>query len=192
MPKDNFIGVAHAQVEVSAEEVGLPYFTALRPGRFSTNHIKNFLDITVKPPRTRFIYEDMWEDNIVPEDMGAVGGAVLVERPSDGKEIIYLFGPQLITTREAWETIKRVTGRNDIDTTPCSPEEWADSTIKKGIPPGFVKFLTEEAERSRTREGSIPEALLREGATNIKKYAGREATKFEEYIGSHNADWAAV
>lgn len=192
VPNTELIAFSHAQVEIAAEEVGFPYFTALRPGRFATNHIKNFLDTTVKPPRARLMFEDTWEDNIVPEDIGAVGGAVLVKRPSEGKEIIYLLGPEVMTAKESWITIRRVTGRNDIDATPSSPQEWTESVTKKGLPPGVIKYLAEASERARDRDAAVPEALHRIGMTNIQKYAGREPTKFGEYLEWHKADWAAV
>lgn len=182
----------HAQVEIAAEEVGFPYFTSLRPGRFASNHLKRFLDTTVKPPRARFIYEDTLEDDIAPEDIGAVGGAVLAERPSDGTEIIYLLGPELLTTGEAWATIKRVTGREDIDTTPSPPEEWIENAVKRGVPAGIAKYLAEISATARTREWWATEALHGEGVANIKKYAGREATKFVEYLEAHKAEWASV
>lgn len=192
VPKEEAIPFSHAQVELAVEEIGFPYFTALRPGRFASNYMRNFLDTTVKPPRARYMFEDMWGDNIVPEDIGAVGGAVLVERPSDGKETIYLLGPDLSTVKEDLAIIKRITGRDDIDTTPSSSEEMAESGIKRGLPPVFVKYLVEESKKARDREASIPEALHREGVSNIKKYAGREPTKFVEYLEWHKVDWVAV
>lgn len=192
IPKEAAIPFSHAQVEVAAEEVGFPHFTALRPARFASNYMRNFLDTTTKPPRAQYIYEDTWGDNIVPEDIGAVGGAVLVERPSQGKEIIYLAGPDLSTAGEYLATIKRITGRDDIDTTPSSPEDWVESSIKKGLPPPFVKYLAEVSRKARDREYAMPEAIHREGISNIKKYAGREPTKFAEYIERHKADWVAL
>lgn len=190
--KEAFIAFSHAQVEIAAEDVGFPYFTALRPGQFATNHIKNFLDTTVTPPRARFLYDDAWADNIVPEDIGTVGGAVLVERPSEAKEVIYLLGPEMLTAGEAWATIRRVTGRNDINATPSPPQEWAESLAKKGIPPPVINYLSLASERARDREATASEALRRVAASNIKKYTGREPTKFAEYIEWHKADWAAL
>lgn len=192
VPKDKLIPFSHAQVEIAAEEVGFPYFTTLRPGRFATNHIKHSLDTTVQPPRARLMYDDTYEDNITPEDIGAVGGAVLAERPSDGKEIIYLLGPEVLTAGEAWATIKRVTGRDDIDTTLSTPEEWIESGIKRGMAPSVAKYLAGISETARVREWAAPEALHREGVANIGKYAGREPTKFVQYLEWHKADWATV
>lgn len=191
-PKDATIPWSHAQVEVAAEDVGFPYFTTLRPGRFASNHLKLSLDKTVNPPRARFIHGDSYEDNVVPEDIGAVGGAVLVERPSDGKEVIFLLGPDLLTTEEAWATIKRVTGRDDIDTTPSPVQEWIENGIKRGMPPDVAKNIAQNWEDFRGREAAAPEALQAEGVSNIRKYAGREPTKFADYIEKHKAEWVAA
>lgn len=192
IPKDKLIPFFHAQAEIAIEEVGFPYFAMLRPGRFATNHIKYSLDTTVQPPRARLMYDDTYEDNIAPEDIGAVGGAVLAERPSDRKEIIYLLGPEVLTAGEAWATIKRVTGRDDIDTTLSTPEEWTENRIKGGMNPGFAKYQADLSVAARVRELAAPEALHREGVANIGKYAGREPTKFAQYLEWHKADWANV
>lgn len=186
------IPFAHAQVEIAVEDVGFPYFTTLRAGQFASNHFRQFLNKSVKPPKANLLFDDGFEDNIVPEDIGNVGGSVLVERPSDGKEIIYLFGPQVITTGESWATIKKITGRDDIEVTTSPKEKYIQDGIKHGAPLPFMQYIVKLMEMSRSREESYPESAYRLGVSNIKKYSGREATKFVDYVEAHKEEWQSV
>ncbi|KAK7747471.1 hypothetical protein SLS53_001726 [Cytospora paraplurivora] len=191
VPPKKFIPYVHAQAEISVEEVGFPYVTILRPWGFASNHFKLNLDRSVKPPKANIVYLDAKSDNIVPEDIGAVGGAVLVDRPSNGKEIIVLHGPELKKAEEAWAIIKRVTGRDDIDTTPLSEDEFY-TNISKFLPAPVAKYLTEQQAEWRYAERWVPEAELATAKANVKKYTGREATKFEDYVEAHKAEWQAL
>lgn len=192
IPKEDIIPYRHAQAEIAVEELGFPYFTALRPFNFASNHFKQYLDRSAKPPRAEILYLDSWMDNIVPEDIGAVGAAVLVNRSSGGKEIIYLFGPEVKTVEEIWAIIKRVTGRDDIDTTPLSKEESLAKLLKKGVPPPIAHYLVEQLGLWRDAERIYPESVHVPAVANIKKYTGREPTKFEDYIAAHKAEWQAI
>lgn len=173
------------------EEVGFPYFTTLRPFYFASNHLVMSLNRSTKPPKTNYVHPDALVDNIVPDDIGAVGGAVLVDRPSSGKEVIYLYGPELKTLEECWAIIKRVTGRDDIDTTPLSKEAFVEE-VQKFVPAAFAHYLVNNQERLRHREVAYPDSVYVTGATNVKKYTGREPTKFEDYVAAHKAEWNAV
>lgn len=188
---ERFISYSHAQVELALEEIGFPYVTALRPAFFASNHYNMGLDKSEKPLRVNITYEDTLMDNIVPGDIGAVGGAVLVERPSNGKEVIYLCGPELTTLEEIWATIKRVTGRNDIDTTPLDAEEWL-ARMTRHTPLPVAKEILHSYERCRDPEGILPKSEFQQAVANIKKFSGREPTKFEDYIEAHKAQWLAV
>ncbi|KAJ7056702.1 hypothetical protein C8F01DRAFT_1211361 [Mycena amicta] len=185
------IAFEHAQVEISVEDIGFPFFTALRPAFFASNYFKSFLDRSVKPPKAIIVYEDSIFDHITPEDIGAVGGAVLVERPSDGKETLYLCGPELHTVEEAWQLVKKVTGRDDIDTTPGSPAEFAQVMASKGIPEVVTNYLLDVFEQARPKGGSL-ESEYRVGVANVAKYTGRAPMTFVDYLEAHKAEWQAV
>ncbi|KAL1881248.1 hypothetical protein Daus18300_001100 [Diaporthe australafricana] len=188
---DRFIGYSHAQVEIAIEEVGFPYVTVLRPAVFASNHFNMTLDRSAKPLKAKFVYENSFMDSIVPDDIGAVGGAVLVERPSNGKEVIFLCGPELITVKEIWATIKRITGRDDIDTEPLSAEEWlAKSSQHTPLP--IAKDLLLTQDESRDPEAILPKSDYQQAVANIKKFSGRDPTRFEDYIKAHKAEWQAV
>ncbi|KAH8776699.1 hypothetical protein F5883DRAFT_410644 [Diaporthe sp. PMI_573] len=188
---EHFIGYSHAQVELALEEIGFPYVTALRPASFASNHLNIILDKSAKPPKANIAYGDTLVDNIVPHDIGAVGGAVLVERPSNGKEIIYLWGPDIITIKDSWAIIKRVTGRNDFDTTPLEPEEWL-TRVSQHTPLPVAKEILRLNDEMRNPEASLSKSEYQQAVANIKKFSGKEPTRFEAYIEAHKKDWQAV
>ncbi|KAG6361843.1 hypothetical protein INS49_010072 [Diaporthe citri] len=190
-PPEPFIGYSHAQVELALEEIGFPYVTALRPANFASNYYNMGLDKSEKPAKANITCEDTLVDNIVPSDIGAVGGAVLVERPSDGKEIIFLCGPDHVTLEEAWATIKGVSGRDDIDTTPLGAEEWL-ARMSRHTPLPLAKELLQAYEKWRDPEAMLPRAEFQQAVANIKKFTGREPTKFADYIEAQKAEWLAV
>jgi uncharacterized protein YbjT (DUF2867 family) len=192
IPKEQFIPYAHAQIEVAVEELGFPHFTALRPYKFASNFLRLNLNKSAKSPKANIIYLDALADNIVPEDIGVVGGAVLVNRPSNGsKEVIYLCGPEIKKTEEIWAIIKRVTGRDDIDTTPVSEEDFIKNTLKQAPAP-IVHYLAKSMESMRHRERVFPDTMYVPAVANVKKYTGREPTKFEDYVEAHKAEWQAL
>lgn len=190
--RENFIPFAHAQVEVAVEEIGFPYFTSLRPAQFASNYFKNFLDRSSNPPRAQYIREDAIGDNIAPEDIGEVAGTVLVERPSDATEVIYLCGPELMTAKQSWELVKKITGRSDIDTTPMQEEHYVEALIAQGMPPPAVKYIAKAMAEMEDPKVMYPDALYGQGTANVKKYTGREATKFVDYLEAHKAEWQAL
>lgn len=188
---EHFIAWSHAQVELALEEIGFPYVTVLRPAVFASNHFNMELDRSVKPPRANITHENTLMDNIVPSDIGAVGGAVLVERPSDSKEVIYLCGPQQTTFKDVWATIKKVTGRDDLDTTPIGPEEWL-ARVSQNMPAPLAQELLRTYEKWTDPEAMLPKPEYQQAVANIKKFSGREPTKFEDYLEAHKAEWLAI
>lgn len=189
---DTFIPWAHAQVELAAGEIGFPYFTALRPAQFASNPFKNFLDRTTKPFKALYIYPDATTDNIAPEDIGAVSAAVLVERPHAGTEAIYLAGPEIKTAAQTWELVKKVSGREDIDTTPLSKEDFAQRLAAHRLPPPLIDNLLKNQDDTLDRSYYYEDSVYRPAVENIKKYTGREATKFEDYLEAHKAEWQSL
>ncbi|KAF7308488.1 NmrA domain-containing protein [Mycena chlorophos] len=189
IPQSNWNAYVHAQIEIGAGEIGFPLFTALRPGWFASNYLKNFLapPVAGKAPKAMIVYEDSIFDNIAPEDIGAVGGTVLVERPqsptagSMSKKEIFLMGPDLRPVKENWELIKNITGRHDIDTSLTSPDAFKETLIANGVPPAVAETILGGLEKAR---GGIPEAEHRP--------AVEKATGFGDYIALHKAEWQAL
>ena len=175
-----FIPYMHARVELSLEEVGVAH-TALRPGYFAYNIFRNFIDGSQKDWEIKTMTKTFKGDCIVPSDIGKVGGAVLVDRPlQSNKEIVYVYGPEILTLAEQVDVIKKVTGRN-VTITIESAEDHRQTLTKNGLPPPiigyFIKVLSmSEAEQKR----SFPQ--YETAKDNVKKYSGHEPTTFEEFV----------
>lgn len=189
---EDFIPYTHAQVEIAAEQLRFPHFVALRPAEFASNWFKNFLDRSVSPPKANYIQADAVGDNIAPEDIGELAAVVLTERPSAGTEVIYQCGPELRTAGESWELVKKITGRDDIDTTPTSKDIFIDAMAAKGIPRPLVEYVAKSRENRSNPNMLYPELFYGAAVANTKKYTGREPMKFTEYIEKHKAEWQAV
>lgn len=192
IPKEEYIPYAHARVEIGLEEQGFPYVTALRPAYFASNYFKNFLDKSVKPPKVSYLYEDGIVDNIAPEDIGAVSGAVLVEPARDGKEEIFQCGPQLLTLGQSLELITKITGREDLDTKPTPRDKHVQNMVGKGMSPVLVNYLADHAEKQRKHDELYTGSLYEAAAASTKKYSGRDPLKFEEYVEKHKGEWQAL
>ena len=176
------IPYVHAQGEVALEDISMAH-TALRPGAFASNPFKMSMDDSKTPCEIYAIVGGKtMVDNIVPNDIGRVAGAVLVDRPSTtSKEAIYLYGPTLRSELETCNTIKDLFPK-DVKVIQQTSEEWAERVIAKGIPPPAVQYMI-KARKEFDREfysGSIPQ----EGAANIRKYSGYEPTSFEDFVKS--------
>ncbi|KAF7302507.1 hypothetical protein HMN09_00885100 [Mycena chlorophos] len=191
IPPSDVIPYRYAQIEIGVEELGFPYFTALKPGSFASNYLKNYLDRSVNPPKAQIVFEDSYADSIAPEDIAGVGAAVLVSPPAPGKTIAYLCGPEPRTAKDAWALIKKVTGRDEIDTTPITPDAFLQRYVSKGSPEVVPRFLLQWLEDARDRSMfSGPE--YEAGVANVRKYLGREPMGFLEYIEKHKAEWQSV
>jgi uncharacterized protein YbjT (DUF2867 family) len=185
IPPESIIPYVHAQVEIALDDLDI-HHTALRPGRFASNCFRQDLDKSKTPWEATPLFGDIKGDCITQLDIGRVGGAVLVEPPASRKEVIYLFGPQLLTDDEMWGKIKTVTGR-DIVVTRVSPDEKAAIYKANGIPPPFVDYLV-KAMASMREIDIYPEPFYSEAVGNVLKYSGYEPTKFDDYVASLNFD----
>lgn len=193
IPPQEVIPYAHAQAEIAIAEVGFPYVTALRPGRFASNWLRTMLDRAATPPRAIFISPNLPVDNIVPEDIGAVAGATLVERPSDGKEVILLVGPENKTMGECWKLVKKITGREDLDITPLTRQEVLDTLLRRHMPPPLANYIaTGLDEKSSTEDDYTQAEWYGKAVSNVKKYAGKDSTKFEDYLETQKSEWQAL
>ena len=176
------IPYVHAQGEVALEDISMAH-TALRPGSFASNPFKMGMDDS-KMPCEIYTYVDgkRTVDNIVPNDIGRVAGAVLVDRPSNpSKEAIYLYGPTLMSEIEMCNTIKDLFPK-EVKVVQQTPEQWAERMKAKGALPLEVQYMI-KAQKDLEKElysGSIPQ----EGAANIRKYSGYEPTSFEDFVKS--------
>lgn len=185
IPPDAFIPYLHAQAEIVLEDIGMAH-TALRPGAFASNNFKMFMDKS-KSPSEIYVFSDGSRtlDNIVPADIGRVGGAVLVDRPSSSsKEIIYLYGPTLRSELETANVVKELLPE-EVKVVQQTSQEWAERLKAVGIPPPLLAyFLKVLGEGGREL---YHEAIARQAAANVLKYSGSEPTSFEDFVKSYGA-----
>ncbi|KAK5956095.1 hypothetical protein OHC33_002668 [Knufia fluminis] len=179
IPQSDVIAYVHAKIEIALENASIAH-TALRPAFFAGNVLRD-LDRSKWPWEARVVHAHWPSDCIAPRDIGRVAGSVLVDRPSStSKEIIYLAGPQLITSIEQWNIIKKVTGQT-IEIVQLGPEEYTQELVSKGFAPPIVKDLVRYKGEVEI-ESFYPEQFYKEWVANTKKYSGYESTTFEEYI----------
>lgn len=182
---DAFIPYFHATVEIALEDVGLDH-TALRPGSFASNPYKMGMDAS-KSPAELYVFENGKRmcDNIVPTDIGRVGGAVLVNRPSSAsKEAIYLYGPNVITELETLNTVKDLSSK-DIKVVQQTSDEWVNRMKSKGVPPPAINYMKKMSEEIESKGDT--NKISPEDQANIKKYSGYEPTTLEEFIKAYEA-----
>jgi uncharacterized protein YbjT (DUF2867 family) len=188
-PSDNFIALAHGQVEVVLTEVfGPNNFVAVRPGGFATNSLRwkdMIKDGDVKVPLPEALFD--W---ISDEDIGRVAGSVLATGPeviqtNAGRNWILLFGPQLVSHHDAIQTIARVVGK-DVKLTPLDEEgavEFYTSTshLPEPLARRMVGMLKERAEAGKN-DKDLHGPAYEEAIANIKKYGGRKPTTFQQWV----------
>lgn len=178
VPPERFIPRIHAQVELSLEQVGLSH-TALRPGYFAYNLFHNFLDRKSDPwTVTALEGEKSQGDCIVPTDIGRVGGAVLVNRPSDkNKEILYIYGPKLLTLPEQVEIVQKVSGK-DIKIDYQNEEKYRQTLLGRKFPPPIVDYFIKTTKEA----GDDRYPLYDSAKSNVKHYSGQQSTPFEDFV----------
>lgn len=184
MPKNDFIPYVHASIEAQLEDLNMPH-AALHPGNFASNHLRQNLNKSKNPPEAEVINGNRLADCIVPHDIGRVGGAVLVDRPSDSsREIIYHFGPKLLTTDETWDVVlANCPGASRVKVLHPSIGEIVRTTVQKGFPEAIARSIIDHQAKTNG-ELNYPEDLYKTGVENIKKYSGYAAAGFKEYIST--------
>lgn len=186
VPQRDVIPFVHARVEMVLEEIFKDgNYVALRPGFFATNSlgVKKDLpsgEVKIHCPGARWDY-------ISPSDMGRVGGTILAKGPQAGQKHVYLFGPQIISQKEATETIAKVLGKH-VTVTGLSDEQVAEQHKQFGMPPPFSDYLIRHAREndSGTLKSSINDpTLLKEGQSNCQNITGEPPQGFEDFVKSY-------
>jgi uncharacterized protein YbjT (DUF2867 family) len=180
VPPEKIIPYFHASVEATIEDAGLAG-TFLRPGAFAYNTFNQNVNRQVTPWKALIPKALPLSDGIVPRDIGRVGGAVLVDRPSTEKtHIIYLYGPKLLTREQHLQIATQVTGI-EIDIEKVVGETYIQSMVKNGIPEFVARYLV-KADDGHLNEKYYGDGKHEEGVANVEKYSGTRATTFEEFV----------
>lgn len=172
---------AHAQVEISLTEVfGEDRFVPLRPGSFSSNNMqykKGLEDGLVK-----IMGPDMRVDNIVPEDIGRVGGTVLAKGLEGKDRVIYLYGEELLTQRETVEVMAKVLGKS-AKIEKSSEEEAIEMFKARGIPPPLMDYMIRRSRVTPSAGSNVfGYSVEKEELKNVQRYTGKKFTTFEEWM----------
>lgn len=186
IPPTEFIPYAHAQVEISLDEVfGSDGYIALRPAYFATN--VQWWAGMIHEGEVKIAYPDTQFDWISPEDIGKVAGMLLVKgiRASEGAEernAIPLCGPKLVSQRDAVGIFGKVLGK-DIKVTELDEKEGVKNMVNNGVPEFVAKTLVKNmGAKVRSEDGPDPfqGEAYKKAAANLQKYAGR-ASSLEEW-----------
>ena len=174
----------HAQVEINLAKVfGSENFVALRPGAFATNLLQNKHSINAGDVS---LFGARWEmDAITPIDMGQVAGKILVTGPHNGQHIVYLYGPEIMEQGDAIKRIGKILGK-DVTITELDAQEALNMYTKAGMPQPFADYMVKALSRS-SHEASLNRIRYEEGVKNVEQYAGRPATRLEEWAETNKA-----
>ncbi|KAF9888636.1 hypothetical protein FE257_008394 [Aspergillus nanangensis] len=180
-PKDvvpsEIIPFVHAQVEISLDEIfGLNY-VALRPGSFATNLLwfKKGIEIgevKIYAPKFRFDY-------ITPEDIGRIGGTILVQGPRNNQQKIYLYGPKIIAQEDGISVVAKSINK-DVKITTITEQEALDQYIQAGIPKAVAEYILRKSGSTSNELTDRP--CYEIGVENVQLYTGKPPTGLEDWV----------
>ncbi|KAF1936422.1 NAD(P)-binding protein [Clathrospora elynae] len=178
----SMISKVHTSTEVALQESGIPY-TAVRPAYFNSNLLW-VLD-QIKMGAVGVLYPNVKYDYIAPSDIGTVCGALLSE-PRFQKEAgpsFYLYGPELISQRDAWGVIGKALGR-EITVKEIDEETYHESLAH--MPRPVVDAIVNVLKKSNEGHTFYREPY-EEVVNNIRKYAEREPMGLGEWVKANKA-----
>lgn len=167
-------------MEIALEDSGVPLVT-IRPGFFASNSLKHDLDKFKTPWEAVLTRNSGKWDNISPVDIGRVSGAVLANPPSTApKEIVSLYGPQLLTVDEMWHAIQKATS-NKIQIKSLPPDEYEQHMVKHGIPSMIANCLVEILQIV-DGDKMYPGETYDLDVSNIEKYSDYKLQSFADRL----------
>jgi uncharacterized protein YbjT (DUF2867 family) len=193
-----FITWAHAQVEINLDEIfRADGFVAVRPGYFASNSM--WWKTMISDGEVKIVYPDAKFDWISPGDIGRVCGTLLADglhavAGADKLNSIYLSGPELMSQRDAVETIGREIGKN-IKVTKLDEQDGLEWFVKDiGMPQAMAKQMINVLRMRTGGDGNdeIHETdTYKEAVGNVWKYARRQPTRFKEWVDENKQEFSA-
>ncbi|KAL1600859.1 hypothetical protein SLS60_007247 [Paraconiothyrium brasiliense] len=180
------IPYAHARVEVTLDQVyGPDGYVAVRPGAFATNLLRQKEGI--RAGEVKMYGPGFRIDCITPVDMGGVIGAILAEgSPRDGQCKIFLYGPQILSQKQALEIIGEVLGK-EIKVAGIAADEALAQYLARGAPKAMAEYMIRAVgDTNPDLEDGSWLAHYEEGKENVSKYTGRPATGFREWVEAYS------
>ena len=194
----NFIAWGHGQVEIIPDEVfGPDNYVAVRPGSFASNSLR--WKKMVMGGEVKIAYPEALFDWISPGDIGRVCGRLVAEGPQAvdrkaGKNVVRLCGPEVMSQRDAIDTIGRVIGQ-DIKVTQLDEQEGVEFFMKSAHLPEsaarqLVQMLKKRVEGGKS-DGGYEGLRYEEAVANIQKYGGRRPTSFHQWVEENKGEFSA-
>lgn len=192
-----FVAWAHAQIEINLGEVfGPAGFVALRPAWFASNVA--WYKKQISEGEVKLAYPEPEWDWISPSDIGGLAGALLA-RGSQGlndtheANVIYLCGPEKLSTRDAIGVIARAIGKN-IKVTQIDEQEALEVFVKTtGVPEALAKDLIQKHKAQQEEKGALlfgsPNYQVAVG--NIEKFLGKQPMRFREWAEGNKQEFGA-
>ena len=179
-PSD-IIPYAHAQVEINLNEVyGPDNYVALRPGAFASNN--SGFKAGLNKGEVKIFRPELKVDNIVPEDIGRVGGTILAKGPQDEQRKIYLYGPELLTQGDTIKILAKVLGKDVKVESASEDDAFRMFTEERKVPAPVAKYMISRTASTVDGAGQVfGLKISEEDLRNVEKYSGRKATSLEAW-----------
>ncbi|KAI0153987.1 NmrA-like family protein [Pestalotiopsis sp. NC0098] len=194
----NYIAWEHAQVEIALEEVfGVPNYVTVRPAYFMSN-VLSWKEM-VKKGELKIVYPEAYFNYIAPEDIGAVCGSLLAAGPQvletkAGRNIVFLYGSDLLSQREAGQSIGRAVGL-ELPIETLDHEQGIQFFVEvfhlpKPGATGLVARLKGMSEKGR----ELPEyqgPVYEEALDHVEKYSGKKPMTLAQWLETHQDQFKA-
>ncbi|ROW02260.1 hypothetical protein VSDG_02399 [Cytospora chrysosperma] len=179
------IPYAHARVEITLDELyGPDGYVAVRPGGFATNLLRQKEGI--RAGEVKMYGPGFKTDCITPVDMGGVIGTILADGPQDEQRKVFLYGPQILSQKQALEIIGEVLGK-EVKVLGIVAEEALAQYLAKGAPKPMAEYMIRSlGDTNPDLEDGSWLAHYKEGVDNVKKYTGKPATGFREWVEANS------
>ncbi|CAN8105508.1 unnamed protein product [Discula destructiva] len=178
-----YIPYIHARVEMSLDEVyGPDNYVAVRPGGFATNLLR--FKAGIPTGEVKMFGPKFKQDLITPVDMGTVSGTILAEGlPKDGQRKVFLYGPQVLSHKDALLVVAEALGK-EVTVVGMSAEEALAEFASHGVPKPLAEYMVNRLGDDSVAEGEAAfwRTSYEEGVENVKKYTGKPALGFREWL----------
>lgn len=189
-PASEYIPYVHAQVEANLDDVyGVDNYIAVRPGAFITNLMQHQKAIAAGQVH---LYGGQFEqDNISPDDIGRVAGAVLASGTQNGQKKVYVYGPKVRSIHDSVLAVGKTLGK-DVKITEQPRDEAYNSYVSGGMPEFLAKYMCEVLSTKGPDKGDgVRFPKYDEGVKNVELYSGKASTSLEDWVRENEGLFSA-
>lgn len=189
IPASEAIPYIHAQAEANLDDVfEAENYVVLRPGAFSSNLLQHLNGIAAG--HVDLYGGDFLQDNITPEDIGRVGGNILVSGARNGQQKVYLYGPEISSNYDGVLTLANALGR-EVKITRQGRKEAYDNLVKASLPDSMATYFCDvQSDEGRIKTASGERFPSYDaGVNNMKLYTGKPPTTLADWAKENAAKW---